>query len=93
MGTMLIIAAIIALPLLLWLFLSLVIAWTRVWRGGVSEAREYDRAGFTLARFFDAKVDRQDGSSLVPTRAGIGVRFEDGEFKVRETRTISKDVF
>ncbi|MCC6828267.1 MAG: hypothetical protein IT550_08575 [Novosphingobium sp.] len=93
MGTMLIIGAAFALPLLLWLFMSLVAAWARVWRGGVADAREFDRADFSLRRFFRAQVDRQDSSSLVPTRAGIGLRYEKGQFKVRKTRTVSKDVF
>lgn len=93
MRTMLIVAAAFALPLLLWLFMSLIAAAARIWRGGLSDAREFERAEVSLRRFFTATVDRQDSSSLVPTRAGIGVRYENDSFHVRETRTISKDVF
>jgi len=94
MGTMIIVViAAAALPLLLWLLMSLVAAAARIWRGGLADAREFERAGVTVSAFVRAKVRRQDSSSLVPTRAGIGVRYKNGEFKVRETRTISKDVF
>jgi hypothetical protein len=90
---MFIVAAAAMLPLLLWLFLSLIAATARVWRGGLTDAREFDRAGVNLTRFFRARVRKQDSSSLVPTRAGIGVSYRDGKFKVRETRTVSKDIF
>ncbi|MGF7156270.1 hypothetical protein [Novosphingobium gossypii] len=90
---MMILVAIIALPLLLWLLMSLVAAMARIWRGGTAEAREFGRAGVTLPRFMFAKVRRQDSSSLVPTRAGVGVRYRNGKFVIRETRTISKDIF
>lgn len=93
MRTALVIAAAVALPLLLWLLMSLVAAAGRVWRGGVGDAREFDRADFSLKRFLTAQVEPQDSSSLVPTRAGIGVRHRNGRFEIRETRTISKETF
>lgn len=85
--------ALVIFLFLLRLVVALVAALVRVWRGGLDEAREFDRAGVELPRLWQARVRRQDSSSLVPTRAGIGVRFADGKFQVRETRTISKDVF
>jgi hypothetical protein len=90
---MLIIVAACALPLLLWLTMSLLAAAARVWRGGIADAREFSRAGVTLSRFLRAQVRRQDSGSLVPTRAGVGVRYKNGKFVIRETRTISKDIF
>ncbi len=94
MGTM--ISSFVALVLFLMLMrllVALVAATVRVVRGGTDDAREFDRAGVGLERFWKAEVRKQDSSSLVPTRAGIGVRFKNGQFEVRETRTISKDVF
>lgn len=93
MRTFLVVAAIFALPFLLWLFMSMVAAFVRVLRGGKSEAREFARSGLTLRTFWAAKVDRQDSGSMIPTRAGIGVSYKNGKFIVRETRTISKDIF
>jgi hypothetical protein len=90
---MVLITAIVLLPFAVRFCLSLVAAAGQVWRGGKDEAREFQRAGVTLGRFWKAKVDRQDYSSLVPTRAGVGVKFGAKGFSVRETRTISKDVF
>lgn len=87
------IAAVFLLPLLIWLMMSLIAAAARIWRGGLADAREFARAGVTLPHFWDATVRKQDSSSLVPTRAGVGVMFKNGKFVIRETRTISKDVF
>ncbi len=93
MRTAIFIAALISLPFMVRLFLSLMSAAGRVWRGGADDAREFARAGVTLDRFLSASVQQQDSSSLVPTRAGIGVTATAHGFRVRETRTISKDTF
>lgn len=93
MRTAVLVAAILALPFFVYLFMSLMAATARVRRGGTDEAREFARAGVTLGRYLTARVDRQDSSSLVPTRAGIGIKATPNGFVVRETRTISKDVF
>ena len=93
MRTVILISAIVALPFLVLLFMSLMVAMARVWRGGPREAREFARAGVDLRRFLSARVLRQDSSSLVPTRAGIGIRATPDGFVVRETRALSKDVF
>jgi hypothetical protein len=94
MGTIIFIAAIIALPFFIYFLMSLMAATARVWRGGENEAREFALAQVDLGAFLAGKVDRQDSSSLIPTRAGIRIRAtQDGHFVVAETRTISKDVF
>lgn len=93
MRTAIFIAALISLPFMVRLFLSLMGAAGRVWRGGTDASREFLRADVTLRRFFFAAVEKQDHSSLVPTRAGVGVTASSSGFTVRETRTISKDTF
>ncbi len=85
--------ALVLLPFMIQLFMSMMAAAGRVWRGGADDAREFSRAGVTLGRFLSASVHKQDSSSLVPTRAGIGVTATADGFRVRETRTISKDTF
>jgi hypothetical protein len=94
MRTVSFLAAVTALPFLVYFMMSLLAAIARIWRGGPSEAREFALAHVDLRSFLGGKVDRQDSSSLVPTRAGIKIKAtKDGRFVVRETRTISKDVF
>ncbi|WP_174291163.1 hypothetical protein [Sphingomonas bacterium] len=93
MRTFLLVAAMFALPLLVWLFMSLVAATARVWKGGVADAREFQRAGFRLLPFLRAGVRRQDSGSLVPTRAGVRAGVRRGRIFVAETRAVSKDVF
>jgi len=92
MRTMLVVAAAAALPLLFWLYLSLVAATARVWRGGLADAGQLDRAGLDLGRFLLADL-RPDGSPLVPTRVGIGARYKDGRLQVRKMRGISREAF
>jgi hypothetical protein len=94
MRTVILLAALTALPFLIYFMMSLMVATARVWRGGRSEAREFALAHVDLRAFLGGSVDRQDSSSLIPTRAGIRIKAnKDGRFEVRETRTISKDVF
>ena len=85
--------AVLLTPLLIYLFMSLVSAMTRVKRGGPGEAREFARAGFGLKQFFGASVKKQDSGSLIATRAGISLRGTPAGVKVSETRTVAKDVF
>lgn len=93
MRTAIFLLAIVTLPFTIRLALSMFAAAGHVWRGGRDEAREFSRAGVTLRRFVFATVQRQDSSSLVPTRAGVGVTATASGFVVRETRTISKEIF
>jgi hypothetical protein len=94
MRTVFLLAAVSALPFLIYFMMSLMTATARVWRGGRSEAREFALARVDLRAFVGGTVNRQDSSSLIPTRAGIKIRANKaGGFDVRETRTISKDVF
>lgn len=82
-----------AIPLLIYLFMSLVSALARVGRGGPGEAREFARARFGLKQFFGASMRKQDSGSLIATRAGISLRGTPTGVKVTETRTVAKDVF
>ncbi|KQN34770.1 hypothetical protein ASG37_15730 [Sphingomonas sp. Leaf407] len=93
MKLFLIIAACVALPIFLSLFMALVAALAHVWRGGTAEAREFARAGIGLPQFFGASVAKQDSGSLISTRAGISLRVTDKGLLVNETRTVAKDVF
>lgn len=94
MRTALLVAAIAALPLLIYLFMSMMAALARIWRGGVDEAREFKLARFDLESYALGVVPKLDSSSLIPTRAGFRIEAtKHGDFIVRETRTISKDVF
>ena len=93
MRTLVLLAAIFALPIVVWLLMSLVAATARVWKGGTADAREFQRAGFTLLPFLRATVRSQDSGSLVPTRAGVRARVRNGRIVVRETRAVSKDIF
>jgi len=85
--------ALVAIPLLIYLFMSLVSALARVGRGGPGEAREFARARFGLKQFFGASMRKQDSGSLIATRAGISLRGTPTGVKVTETRTVAKDVF
>lgn len=85
--------ALIAIPVLIHLFMSLVSALARVGRGGSGEAREFARAHFGLKQFFGASMRKQDSGSLIATRAGISLRGTPTGVKVTETRTVAKDVF
>lgn len=85
--------AILVLPLMIYLFMSLMAALTRVGRGGRAEAREFKRAGMGLTEFINASVRKQDSGSMISTRAGISLRSTADGLKVRETRTVAKDVF
>lgn len=87
------IVAVLALPMLIYLFMSLMAALTRVGRGGRAEAREFKRAGVGLKDFLNASVRKQDSGSMISTRAGISLRSTAKGLKVRETRTVAKDVF
>ena len=91
--TIQIVLAAIALPTFVYLFMSLMAASARVWRGGRAEAREFQRAGVRFRPFILARVRRQDSGSLISTRAGIRIRSTSEGLVVGETRTIAKDVF
>lgn len=93
MKTILFTAMLIALPFAIYMLLSFTAALARVQRAGRSEARQFRRAGVTLARFRAATVQRQDSGSLVPTRAGLSIRSNASGLVVEETRTVAKDVF
>jgi hypothetical protein len=93
MKIILFIAAAAALPLLIYLFMSLVSALARVGRGGTGEAREFARAKVGLKQLFGASVRKQDSGSLIATRAGISLRSSTAGLQVNETRTVAKDVF
>lgn len=82
-----------ALPFLIYLFMSLMAALTRVGRGGSAEARDFKRAGVGLKEFLGARVRKQDSGSPISTRAGISLRSTAEGLQVKETRTIAKDVF
>jgi hypothetical protein len=93
MSVVLYITAALVLPLAVYLFMSLMAAAARIWRGGASEALEFDRAGVGWRSLWRANVRRQDSGSLISTRAGIRMRSGAGGLKVGETRTIAKDMF
>ncbi|MGP7795613.1 hypothetical protein [Sphingomonas sp. CLY1604] len=88
-----VVGAAFILPLSVYLFMSLLAATARVWRGGRSQSREFERAGVTLRPLLRAEVRRQDSGSLISTRAGIRIRSTSKGIVVGETRTIAKDVF
>lgn len=94
MRTALFVAAVVLLPILVYFLMSLLAAFSRIVRGGPNEAREFILTGLRFGSFVSGDMDRPDSSSLVPTRAGIGIKAnKNGTFTIRPTRTISKDVF
>jgi len=93
LGVVAVVAALILLPLFVYLFMSLMAAAARVRRGGQAQSREFARAGVKLRPFIGARVRRQDSGSLISTRAGIRIRSTSSGLVVGETRTIAKDVF
>ena len=93
MRALLTVGAVLALPFLVHLFMSLMAAAARISRGGRSESRDFQRAGVNWYTLWHAKVRRQDSGSLISTRAGIRIGSSPDGIRVGETRTIAKDVF
>lgn len=72
---------------------TFVIGFLKVLRSGRSVADQVDRAGFGPRAFWHGDLRRQSASSSVATREGLVASAKDGKVFLKQTRTISREVF
>lgn len=64
-----------------------------IFSNGAAVADQIDRAGFGADAYWKGSLRRQSASSSISTREGVTARVRDGKVELRQTRTISRELF